>query len=263
MTNLKILLLVAASITIIGSQLLLNQQPVKTKAQAIEPTIEPTAINIDLNDSDIIDLPTKENVISNNDPERKKILDPDASSINAPQKEQIRAETRLVLLQNDRPDVYISDQDMQLGLSQKTLWKPINKEDAVSQLTYPLPQEKIDDGRQFIGFQPFRLEVTLVGETFELQLPNATTPTLRAEVTERTVLDGIIHWRGFFPDDNKKFHEFSFTQALSDNYVVGNVYFSGGSYTIEAKDNIGWIAPQENDLHNTKDSIQPPNPDKH
>lgn len=169
----------------------------------------------------------------------------------------ITFEDRLVLLQDQRLDTFISKEDMQLGLSQTKLWKSGDKADAANQLPY-LTNEQINDGREFIHFQKFRLEVTLEGEQFQIALPNSKKPLI-AQVAERTVLDGIIHWRGFFPDETGDFQEFSFTQALSDDYVVGSINVSGEAFSIEAKNGFGWVATEGEETHFDDGGVNPEN----
>lgn len=103
----------------------------------------------------------------------------------------------------------------------------------------PLTPEEQADGREFIRFDPLKVESLVAGDEMEVQIMQ-TNASYRMTVDRvQANDDGTVTWHGRLNDfatDN----QVSFTRAKTLTY--GGIYTPAGQFVLEARDDKGWIA---------------------
>lgn len=121
-------------------------------------------------------------------------------------------------------------------------------------------ERQMPNGRQFVAYDPYVLEVKDVGDDIEVYIPHAGL-TLHGVIDDVEVNGDIIRWSGGFEDFNSTQSRFSISQTMIDDYVLGTFETPMGSFSLEAKNGRGWIADQVEEFHlppDGKDYIEAP-----
>jgi hypothetical protein len=106
----------------------------------------------------------------------------------------------------------------------------------------PLTAAEKFDGREFIRFNPTRIETLMPGDTLEIpvwQLGERF--TMRVERTE-THANGSVTWHGHL-DDFSEPHRVTIT--VGDGLSLGGIDTPNGHYVLQAHGKSGWIASSE------------------
>ena len=105
------------------------------------------------------------------------------------------------------------------------------------------PEQKMD-GRVVIAYDMAWMNGKKAGDSLELILPSSRVAA-PARIESMTEADGIRTWSGvIFSGDARG--RFRISQTMQGGYVIGSLEGpDGAAYTLEARDGLGWVAPQE------------------
>ena len=142
--------------------------------------------------------------------------------------------SRLSALDARRPNTHYSAEDVLSAMEKPTAWEGSNQPGPnLNKLT----QEELNDGRQFVDFDPLKVETLMVGdhmdividsigEVFNMQIDNV-----------RIYEDGNVQWKGKIT--NIAGGKVAITQ--SENITVATVVLEQDDFTLEAHGTDGWI----------------------
>lgn len=136
-------------------------------------------------------------------------------------------------------------QDIERARGDDTLMVPAMPAEAIAAMGI-LSERQKSDGRAFMRYELRTLESRVEGDPVDIFLPNLGL-TAKAVVDRVESVDGLLRWSGHFVD----FQEggtFSVTHALGDRYAVGTFDTPMGSFSMEAKNGWGWVAPPASDF---------------
>ncbi|HEX7026592.1 MAG TPA: hypothetical protein VF268_05075 [Gammaproteobacteria bacterium] len=106
----------------------------------------------------------------------------------------------------------------------------------------PLTQEEKFDGREYIRFNPMRIETLMPGDTLEIPIWQlGERYTMRVDHTE-THANGSVTWHGHLENFNDP-HRVTIT--VGDGLSLGGIDTPGGHYVLQAHGESGWIASSE------------------
>jgi hypothetical protein len=106
----------------------------------------------------------------------------------------------------------------------------------------PLTPEEKFDGREFIRFNPSRIETLMPGDTLEIPIWQlGERYTMRVDYAE-THPNGSVTWHGHLENFNDP-HRVTIT--VGDGLSLGGIDTPGGHYVLQAHDESGWIASSE------------------
>lgn len=137
-------------------------------------------------------------------------------------------------------------QDIERARGDDTLMVPALPAEAIAAMGGILSDRQKSDGRAFMRYELRTLESRIEGDPLDIFLPNLGL-TAKAVVDQVESVDGLLRWSGHFVD----FQEggtFSVTHALGDRYAVGSFNTPLGTFSMEAKNGWGWVAPPSSDF---------------
>jgi hypothetical protein len=124
------------------------------------------------------------------------------------------------------------------ALTQPEAWSRVNEPPG----ELPLTAAERSDGREFIRFNPTRIETLMPGDTLEIpvwQLGERF--TMRVERTESHA-NGSVTWHGHLENFNEP-HRVTIT--VGDGLSLGGIDTPRGHYVLQAHGESGWIASSE------------------
>ena len=131
---------------------------------------------------------------------------------------------------------FLDPQEILNASREETAWQP---DEAASQ-ELDLSNEDLTDGREFIKFNPMKLESLVAGDRFEISLSQtAKTYTMIVEEVQSHDDGRNVTWRGKIEGVDG----FNFvTLTRGEDLVVGGITTPEGNYQIEVHGENGWIA---------------------
>jgi len=136
-------------------------------------------------------------------------------------------------------------QDIERARGDNVLMVPAMPGEAIAAMGI-LSERQKSDGRAFMRYELRTLESRVEGDPIDVFLPNLGL-TARAVVDQVESVDGLLRWSGHFVDLQEG-GTFSVTHALGDRYAVGTFNTPMGSFSMEAKNGWGWVAPPASDF---------------
>lgn len=136
-------------------------------------------------------------------------------------------------------------QDIERARSDDTLMAPAMPAEAIAAMGI-LSERQKSDGRAFMRYELRTLESRVEGDPIDVFLPNLGL-TARAVVDRVDSVDGLLRWSGHFVDLQEG-GTFSVTHALGDRYAVGTFNTPMGTFSMEARNGWGWVAPPASDF---------------
>lgn len=137
-------------------------------------------------------------------------------------------------------------QDIERARSDDTLMVPARPAEASAAMGSILSERQKSDGRAFMRYDLRTLESRVEGDPLDIFLPNLGL-TAKAVVDRVESVDGLLRWSGHFVDLQEG-GTFSVTHALGDRYAVGTFDTPMGSFSMEARNGWGWVAPASSDF---------------
>ena len=110
-----------------------------------------------------------------------------------------------------------------------------------------LDENLLADGRQFIRFKT----QVLIGlnQKKAFQIPLTDHPNLTGVIDSIKNFEGLKHLSGEIMEMGRNTRsQFSLTVSEQDNYVVGNFSIGQRSFSLEVKNNVGWINDDNHDM---------------
>lgn len=106
----------------------------------------------------------------------------------------------------------------------------------------PLTPAEKSDGREFIRFNPLRIETLMPGDTLEIPIWQLGARfKMRVDYAE-THANGSVTWHGHLENSNEP-HRVTIT--VGDGLSLGGIDTPGGHYVLQANGESGWIASSE------------------
>ncbi|WP_064747113.1 metalloprotease secretion chaperone CpaB [Lysobacter antibioticus] len=136
---------------------------------------------------------------------------------------------------------------LQSARARKDLLQLVDPAKVAAGALKPTPRQ-MGDGRQFVAYDAYVLESKGVGDDIEVYVPNLGL-TLHGVIDNVEVNGDIVRWSGMFEDFNSTMSKFSISQTMVDDYVLGSFDTPMGSYSLEAKNGLGWVVEQGADFH--------------
>lgn len=141
------------------------------------------------------------------------------------------------------------------ALAQPELWEMLDTTPTDLELT----EDELYDGREFVSFNPVKLESLVPGDTLDIPVYGQN-ETYRMKVeTVQVNSDVDVTWHGTLIDFNED-NQVSITQGISEGESVtaGGVSTPFGHYTLHVHKNKGWLA-SSGDLfeHPEEDQVFP------
>jgi len=142
--------------------------------------------------------------------------------------------SRLSALDARRPNTHYSAEDVLSAMEKATAWEGSHQP---GPNLNGLTQEELNDGRQFVDFDPLKIETLMVGdhmdvaidsigEVFNIQIDNI-----------RIYEDGNVQWKGTIT--NTGGGKVAITQ--SEKITIATVVLEQDDFTLEAHGTDGWI----------------------
>lgn len=119
----------------------------------------------------------------------------------------------------------------------------------------PLTAEDRTDGREFIRFDPLKVESLVAGDQMEVQIAQASASYQMTVDRVQANEDGTVTWHGHLTDFNAD-NQVTFTRA--DTLTYGGIHTPQGHFVIEARDDKGWIVSGATLFKGHQDPIVPP-----
>ncbi|HUD31476.1 MAG TPA: metalloprotease secretion chaperone CpaB [Variovorax sp.] len=151
-------------------------------------------------------------------------------------------------------------QDIERARGDDVLMVPAVPAEAIAGMGI-LSERQKSDGRAFMRYELRTLESRVEGDPLDIFLPNLGL-TAKAVVDRVESVDGLLRWSGHFVDLQEG-GTFSVTHALGDRYAVGTFDTPMGSFSMEARNGWGWVAPPSSDFSlpaGHDDGVQAPLP---
>jgi hypothetical protein len=106
----------------------------------------------------------------------------------------------------------------------------------------PLTSEEKFDGREYIRFNPLRIEALMAGDTLEIPIWQlGVRYTMRVDSTE-THPNGSVTWHGHLEDFTEPHRA---TITVGNGLSLGGIDTPRGHYVLQANGESGWIASSE------------------
>lgn len=190
--------------------------------------------------------------VRDNDLDNQHLQDKYAEVSNNPDYPQL--ETRLDAMRQRHHNKSFDAKQVISALAQSEAW--VRTETPPEEL--PLtPAEKFD-GREFIRFNPLRIETLMPGDTLEIPIwQQGARYKMRVDYAE-THANGSVTWHGHLENFNDP-HRVTLT--VGDGLSLGGIDTPGGHYVLQAHGESGWIASSETLFkrnENETDMIIPP-----
>lgn len=151
--------------------------------------------------------------------------------------------------------------DIEHARGESALTAPATPSEAIGAMGGILSERQQSDGRAFIRYDLRTLESRVEGDPLDIFLPNLGL-TAKAVVDRVESVDGLLRWSGHFVDFQEG-GSFSVTHALADRYAVGVFDTPLGSFSMEARNGWGWMAPPSSDFilpAGHEDGVRAPSP---
>lgn len=147
-------------------------------------------------------------------------------------------QTRLDAMQRRHPNRSFEPEQVVETMAQSEAWTRVDTPPESLPLT---PAEKFD-GREFIRFNPRRIETLMPGDTLEIPVWQLGTRfKMRVDHTE-THANGSVTWHGHLENFNEP-HRVIIT--VGDGLSLGGIETPNGHYVLQANGESGWIASSE------------------
>lgn len=149
-----------------------------------------------------------------------------------------RLQTRLEAMQKRHPDRSFEPEQVVETMAQSEAWVRIESPPEELPLT---PEEKFD-GREYIRFNPLRVETLMPGDTLEIPVWQlGARYKMRVDHTE-THANGSVTWHGHLENFSEP-HRVTIT--VGDGLSLGGIETPSGHYVLQAHGKSGWIASSE------------------
>lgn len=143
---------------------------------------------------------------------------------------------KMSLLAERRPRQSFNPAEVAAALQQPAAWTHAEKVPR----GLPLKAEEFNDGREFIQFNPIKLEVLSVGETLDVPIKDTSkTYTITIDSVDADNYDSLT-WSGHFVGDDGQTYQASFSRG--PKLMVGGIDTPDGHYVIQAHGSDGWVA---------------------
>ena len=110
-----------------------------------------------------------------------------------------------------------------------------------------LDEHQLADGRQFIRFNTQALIGLNQKQVFQIPLTGHS--NLTGIIDSINNFEGLQHFTGELMETGRNTgSQFSLTVSKKDNYVVGNFSIGQRSFSLEVKNNVGWINDDNHDM---------------
>ncbi|MAM89608.1 MAG: hypothetical protein CME36_20100 [unclassified Hahellaceae] len=143
-------------------------------------------------------------------------------------------ESRLTEMQARRENMTFDPAQVLAAIQQPSAWQA---DDSVAE-QMDLADEDRYDGRTFIRFNAMKVETLMPGDTMEIPIEQANSIYQMVVDEVEDHRDGSITWRGHLQDFNEE-NQVMITQ--SDGVTYAGVFTPDAPYTIEARDDTGWV----------------------
>ncbi len=111
-----------------------------------------------------------------------------------------------------------------------------------------ISDEQLEDGREFIQLDTQSIDELEIGKTFQLALTSGGL-VYTGEIDNIDGFENIKRLTGHFTElSGDKINQFSMTITNAGQYVIGNFSTQVGSFSLEAKNGVGWINSAENEM---------------
>lgn len=131
-----------------------------------------------------------------------------------------------------------------------TLISPVDIHDVMEEFD-GLDELPLNDGRLFIQLDTKQLRHWQIGSDFQITFDDLM-KTFTGKISKITEYQGIRRFTGYFEEiDDTDQNQFSFTLAKDQSYVAANFSLPEDSFTLEVKNNVGWI----NNVDNERDFL--------
>lgn len=145
---------------------------------------------------------------------------------------------RLDAMRKRQPNRSFDPEQVVETMTQPDAWERVETPPGDLPLT---PEEKFD-GREFIHFNPLRIETLMPGDTLEIPVWQlGERYTMRVDSAE-THPNGSVTWHGHLENFNNP-HRVTIT--VGDGLSLGGIDTPGGHYVLQAHGKSGWIASSE------------------
>lgn len=163
-------------------------------------------------------------------------------------------QTRLEAMRQRQPNRSFEPERVVETMAQSEAWVRIESPPEELPLT---PEEKFD-GREYIRFNPLRVETLMPGDTLEIPVWQlGARYKMRVDSTE-THSNGSVTWHGHLENFNEP-HRVTIT--VGNGLSLGGIETPSGHYVLQAHGEAGWIASSETLFkrnENETDMIIPP-----
>lgn len=178
-------------------------------------------------------------------------VSPQARNLSGPENYQY-IDDRLEIMRERRPDVTYDPGEVAAAIARQDAWKPLPSVPA----DFPLSQEDLHDGREFIEFDSLKIETLVPGDTVKLTIED-TDQEYDVNIDKVENIDeSRITWTGHIDGHDGQSYHVSFTKGTT--LTVGGVDTPDGHYVIQAHGNKGWVASSGVLFKNHTDPIIPP-----
>jgi hypothetical protein len=142
--------------------------------------------------------------------------------------------SRMAVMNKRRPDAHFNASEILAKVAQSEAWKIA---DAPGDNLNKLTANEVTDGREFIDFDPLKVESLMVGDHLSIAV-SALDQVLDMKVESiRTFDSGDIMWKGSI--DNVENGSVTITQ--SESITLASIILSDDDFTLEAHGKDGWI----------------------
>lgn len=147
-------------------------------------------------------------------------------------------QSRLEAMRKRRPGKSFDPEQVVKTMARTEAWTRVDTPPADLPLT---PAEKYD-GREFIRFNPLRIETLMPGDTLEIPIWQLGARfKMRVDYAE-THANGSVTWHGHLENVNEP-HRVTIT--VGDGLSLGGIDTPNGHYVLQANGESGWIASSE------------------
>lgn len=202
--------------------------------------------------ADVDNARSNQTAADDNDPGIEELQERYAEISDNPDYPQLQ--TRLDAMRQRQPTRSFDAEQVVETMAQSEAWVRVETPPEELPLT---PSEKFD-GREYIRFNPLRIETLMPGDTLEIPVWQlGARYKMRVDYAE-THANGSVTWHGHLENFNEP-HRVTIT--VGDSLSLGGIETPSGHYVLQAHGESGWIASSETLFkrnENETDMVIPP-----